>query len=144
MLIYIVQRTSSLASTREVLMFKSLSIATIALLSLVTSFGAQAQVYTNWPICQAGGIGSGNIANYKERYFDENPQETMLILQAAKKELPNIPKFERRNVSMDVINAASANSWPTVLAALREFNKVCPCGGQSPCGTVTTNPVKVN
>ena len=124
-------------------MFKSLSIAAIVLLSLA-AFGAQAQVYTNWPICQAGGIGAGNIANYKERYFDENPQETMVILQAAKKELPNIPKFERRNVSLGVSNAASANSWPTVLAALQEFNKVCPCGGQSPCASPITNEVKVN
>jgi hypothetical protein len=89
---------------------------------------------TDEAICYAAGIGAGNISNYKERYFDENPQETMRILVNAKSHLQSIPAFYRKKVDMSVIDKASPRSWTSVQAALSEFNNICPCGGQSPCG----------
>lgn len=120
-----------------------LSAIFAALLALVAC-SANAQAVTDEAICRAAGIGAGNISNYKEAHFDVKPHETMGVIASAKTSLTRQPKHLRHKVNMTVVNAASPESWPSVQAALNEFGMLCPCGGQSPCSTATTNPVKVN
>lgn len=124
-------------------MLKPLSIAALVLLSLVT-FGARAQTVTDEAICRAAGISTGNISNYKTSVFDEKPHETMQVITSAKASLARQSRYLQQKVNLAVVNAASPKSWPSVQTALLEFDKLCPCGGQSPCDTVVTNPVKVN
>ncbi len=125
------------------MMFKQFLSSLFAALSLV-AFGANAQAVTDEAICRAAGIGAGNIADYKERYFDAKPHETMMVIASAKASLAKQPDYQRKKVDLKVVNNASPASWPAMQAALSEFGKLCPCGGQSPCGMVMTNPVKVN
>lgn len=112
-------------------MNKFVSIFTIVL-SLVT-LGAHAQGVTDEAICRAAGIGSGNISNYKEAYFDERPHETMQVINSAKTSLAGQPKYLQKKIDLAVVNEATPKSWSSVQAALNEFSKLCPCGGQSPC-----------
>ncbi len=126
-------------------MFKFLSIAVLSLLSLFATFGAHAQTVTDEAICRAAGIGAGNISNYKAAYFDERPGDTMQVLKSAKASLAGQPRYLKQKIDLAVVNAASLKSWSSVQAALDEFGKLCPCGGQSPCGGMKlTNPVKVD
>jgi hypothetical protein len=123
----------------EVSMFKLFIIATLALVSAT----ALAQDVTDEAICRAAGIGAGNISNYKAAYFDERPGDTMQVIAAAKSRLSAQPRYLREKVDLAVVKAASPNSWTSVQAALNEFGKLCPCGGQAPCSMPVTNPVKV-
>jgi hypothetical protein len=95
-------------------------------------------------ICQAAGIGAGNVSSYQTTVFNENPRETMRVLASAKASLAKQPEHLRNKIDLAIVNAASPKSWTSVRAAMNEFGKLCPCGGQSPCGTPITNPVKVN
>ncbi|MFZ1654676.1 MAG: hypothetical protein WBO92_05030 [Candidatus Moraniibacteriota bacterium] len=120
--------------------------STLAATLMVVAFGANAQTVTDEAICRAAGIGAGNISNYKAAYFDENPNETMLVILSATVRLSKQPRYLQEKVNVAKINAASPKSWPSVQAALNEFNKLCPCGGQSPCnfGDTPTKIEKVN
>ncbi|QQR79049.1 MAG: hypothetical protein IPJ68_02130 [Candidatus Moraniibacteriota bacterium] len=117
-------------------MSKFLLIALLATMSAA----ALAQTVTNEAICRAAGIGAGNISNYKAAVFDEKPHETMMEITFALANLKGQPRHLREKVDLAVVKAASPNSWTSVQAALNEFGKLCPCGGQSPC---SSGPLKM-
>ncbi|QQR79050.1 MAG: hypothetical protein IPJ68_02135 [Candidatus Moraniibacteriota bacterium] len=120
-------------------MLKLFIIAALALVSAT----ALAQDVTDEAICRAAGIGAGNISNYKASVFDKEPHETMLVILSATVSLTKQPRYLQEKVNVAKINAASPKSWPSVQAALNEFGKLCPCGGQAPCSMPVTNPLKV-
>ncbi len=121
-------------------MFKQFLSSLFAALLTLVACSANAQAVTDEAICRAAGIGAGNISDYKTRYFDQDPIETMWVIAYAKNRLPAQPSYLREKVNMTVVNAATPKSWPTVQAALNEFGKLCPCGGQSPC---SSGPLKM-